>query len=62
MQQEYPTRADLDRLTTRRPVVLYRVCAHAAVVNSPVMDALGLTARSPRIRRGAVSVAGGMAS
>ncbi|MGA7923693.1 MAG: amidohydrolase [Thermoplasmata archaeon] len=44
--QRYPTRADLDRLTTRRPVVLYRVCAHAAVVNSPVMDTLGLTARS----------------
>lgn len=38
----YPTRRDLDALGTDRPVVLYRVCEHVAVVNGPALDDLGI--------------------
>ncbi len=53
----YPTAADLDGLTRERPVVLYRHCHHAAVVNSAALAALGIDRSSPdppggRIGRG----------
>ncbi len=43
----YPTAADLDPLTRDRPVILYRHCHHAAVVNSAGLTALGIDRRSP---------------
>lgn len=39
---KFPTRRDLDTLGTDRPVVLYRVCEHVAVLNSPALDGLGI--------------------
>jgi predicted amidohydrolase YtcJ len=38
----YPTRRDLDAVRTDRPVVLYRVCEHVAVLNGPALDELGI--------------------
>jgi predicted amidohydrolase YtcJ len=41
-ERRYPTRDDLDRFVSDRPVVLPRVCGHAAVVNSAALDAVGI--------------------
>jgi predicted amidohydrolase YtcJ len=42
-----PTRRDLESAVADRPVILYHVSGHAAVVNGLVLDAVGYTARSP---------------
>ena len=42
-ERRFPTRDELDRLPTQRPVVLYRACHHVAVANSAALDFAGLT-------------------
>lgn len=37
-----PSRFDLDEVCSDRPVVLYRVCGHIAVVNSAALDYFGI--------------------
>lgn len=46
-EARYPNRSDLDRIESRRPVVLYRICHHAAVVNSAALEALGIGRATP---------------
>jgi predicted amidohydrolase YtcJ len=41
----YPNRDDLDRVAPERPVILFRVCGHAAVLNSAALDLIGLADR-----------------
>jgi len=41
-EKRYPTRWDLDEVVSERPVVLSRVCGHAAVVNTRVLELTGL--------------------
>lgn len=43
----WPTRADLDRAVTDRPAVAWRVCRHAAVANSALLESLGIDASTP---------------
>ena len=43
----FPTAADLDAITSDRPVVLTRVDGHALVANSAAMKAAGVTATTP---------------
>lgn len=38
--RRYPTREDLDSLPLDRPVILRRVCGHAAVLNTAALDAI----------------------
>jgi hypothetical protein len=33
----FPTRADLDRVSTTRPIIISRICGHAAVVNTAAL-------------------------
>jgi predicted amidohydrolase YtcJ len=47
-----PTRGDLDRAHTAQPVVLYRVCGHAAAVNSVVLEQLGAGRTAPPVLGG----------
>jgi len=42
-----PTRTDIESAVADRPVVLYHISGHMAVVNGVVLDAVGFTARSP---------------
>lgn len=42
-----PTRWDLDRATTRHPVLVYHVSGHHALVNSAAMQARGLDEATP---------------
>ena len=44
---EEPTRRDIESVVADRPVVLYHVSGHAAIVNGYVLDAAGITAGSP---------------
>jgi predicted amidohydrolase YtcJ len=43
-EHRFPTAADLDRTFPDRPVVIYRVCEHVAVVNSVTLGELALRA------------------
>ena len=43
----HPTRADLDEACPHLPVLLMRTCAHIAVVNSKVLELLGVTGETP---------------
>jgi predicted amidohydrolase YtcJ len=36
-EKRFPTRADLDRISRERPILISRVCGHAAVVNSAAL-------------------------
>jgi predicted amidohydrolase YtcJ len=36
-ERRFPTRADLDRVSATRPIVITRVCGHAVVVNSAAL-------------------------
>ena len=36
-ERRFPTRADLDRVSSSRPIIISRVCAHAVVVNSAAL-------------------------
>lgn len=46
-EKRHPTRADLDRVASRHPVVLTRTCGHIAVVNSYALNELGIGDRDP---------------
>lgn len=39
-EKRFPTRDDLDRVSPTRPIIVSRVCAHAAVVNSAALALL----------------------
>ncbi len=53
-EKRYPTRTDIDRVLADRPVLLYRVCTHAAVLNSAALEALGLNESTPDPRGGSL--------
>lgn len=42
-----PTRWDLDKATADIPIVLTRTCTHIAVVNSKVLELIGITKNTP---------------
>jgi predicted amidohydrolase YtcJ len=41
-EKRWPTRSDLDEVVRDRPVILTRVCLHAAVLNTKAMEITGL--------------------
>ncbi|MBQ3076694.1 MAG: amidohydrolase [Clostridia bacterium] len=43
-----PTRYDLDKIATDRPVVFERACGHATAVNSKALEIIGLKATDPQ--------------
>lgn len=46
-EKRMPRREDLDEAAPRNPVILVRVCGHAAVVNTKAAEALGLAEKVP---------------
>ena len=54
-----PTRWDLDEVSTTCPVMATRACGHAAVVNSYVLNLLGITADTPQPDGGQIVVENG---
>ena len=41
-EKRYPTRYDIDEVAPNNPVILVRVCGHAAVLNTKALEILGL--------------------
>lgn len=46
-ERRMPTAADLDRVSTDRPVLVWRCDAHSAVCNSKALEVAGITADTP---------------
>ncbi|MEM1516624.1 MAG: amidohydrolase [Thermofilum sp.] len=46
-EKRVPSREDLDEAAPRNPVILVRVCGHAAVINTKAAEALGLAGKAP---------------
>lgn len=51
-EKRLPTRWDLDRISTTRPILFYRACTHLAVVNSKALELLSLTGSTPPVEGG----------
>ena len=49
-----PTKKDLDRLPTRRPIVVIDLSGHTAVVNSRALELAGITASTPDPKGGKI--------
>jgi predicted amidohydrolase YtcJ len=45
-ERRFPTRADLDRVSAKRPILVSRVCGHAVVVNSAALALVGESERA----------------
>ena len=54
-----PTRWDLDQVSTTGPVMAVRACGHAAVVNSYVLNLLGITGQTPQPEGGQIVLENG---
>ena len=54
-----PNRYDLDRVSTEYPVVAVRCCGHSLVVNSKVIEMLGITADTPSPDGGSIGLENG---
>lgn len=48
----FPTRYDLDKISTQYPIILTRTCGHMATVNSKAMEVAGITRDTPQIEGG----------
>lgn len=46
-QKRFPTRWDLDEVSTVRPICLTRACGHCCVVNSKALEVLGISKHTP---------------
>jgi predicted amidohydrolase YtcJ len=51
-----PNRYDLDQIACDRPILLSRICGHVTVVNSYVIEALGLDEQIPVIIGGSIDI------
>jgi hypothetical protein len=49
-----PTRWDLDRATTRHPIIVYHVSGHHVLVNSPILELRGVSDDTPDPEGGAL--------
>ena len=54
-----PTKEDLDKLPTRRPIVVVDLSGHTAVVNSRALEIAGITGSTPNPQGGGSSAAAG---
>lgn len=50
--KEFPTRYDLDKISTEFPIITTRACGHVSVVNSKALELAGLTKNTPQIDGG----------
>lgn len=52
VEKRFPNRYDLDKISTVHPIVLSRVCGHVAVVNSRMLEVLGITSETQQVEGG----------
>ena len=47
-EQRFPTRLDLDTVSTEHPVCIVRTCGHTCVVNTKALEMIGVTENTPQ--------------
>lgn len=51
-EKRFPTRYDLDKVSTKYPICITRTCGHCCVVNSKALELLGITKDTEQIEGG----------
>lgn len=51
-EKRFPTRDDLDKMSTKHPIVLRRACGHITVVNSRALELAGITKYTEQVESG----------
>ncbi|MBV7274617.1 amidohydrolase [Clostridium sp. PL3] len=51
-EKRFPTKYDLDKISTEYPIVITRACIHICVVNSKALALLGITKETPQVEGG----------
>ena len=51
-ERRFPTRWDLDSVSTEHPICITRACGHICVVNSKALEVLGITKDTPQVAGG----------
>ena len=51
-EKRMPTRYDLDKISTKIPIVLERICGHAVSVNSRLLEIAGITSENHEFEGG----------
>ncbi len=55
-ERRFPTREELDQISTDIPIAFVRVCGHVAVLNSKAFDVLGICADTPDPPGGVIEI------
>lgn len=50
--KRYPTKVDLDKISTSYPIIFYRVCGHIAVVNSKALEICNINENTSQVEGG----------
>ncbi|MEZ2660220.1 amidohydrolase [Aneurinibacillus aneurinilyticus] len=53
-EQRYPTREELDRISTEHPIIIIRACNHISVVNSKALEILAIQKDTPDPKGGMI--------
>ncbi|QVK18079.1 amidohydrolase [Mycoplasmatota bacterium] len=54
--KRFPTRMDLDQISTKHPIILTRACGHMAVVNSKTLEVCGINHLTEEVEGGAFDI------
>ncbi|MBN1682361.1 amidohydrolase [Candidatus Bathyarchaeota archaeon] len=55
-ENRYPTKIDLDKVSTDHPIYISRVCGHAGIANSLAMKLAGIDENTPQPSRGSFDI------
>lgn len=61
-EQRFPTKQDLDEISTKVPIIFTRVCGHVLVCNSRAMELAGIDIHTPQIEGGSFDIETGVFS
>ncbi|WP_338749208.1 amidohydrolase [Bacillus sp. FJAT-52991] len=53
-EQRYPTREELDEVSTEHPIIIIRACNHISVVNSKALEIFGIHGNTPDPKGGMI--------
>jgi predicted amidohydrolase YtcJ len=54
IEERFPTRWELDDISTERPIMISRACGHISIVNSFALDLVGYDEKSPDPKGGKI--------
>ena len=55
-EKRFPTRYDLDCVSTEHPICITRACGHVSVVNSKALEIMGVNNKTPQVDGGRFDV------